>query len=580
LEKKYNIFSIQKEEFNKILLQKYILHMVIIIISHLFIFFYCPMIGNNNIYGEVFCPEKATEKNNDDAEVDNESEVEADLKCNDFHYNVTLIIFYLIYIIYYISSGLQIKYGFYDMKRKSMLKSGDKSMNGIIYNVYKAIPFLYEIKLAIDWTFTKTCLDFFQWNKYESVYDAVYVTYCAMNAKNQQLVGQKIGKFNKFLMGGVLAFALILILLAPLMLFSSLNPTNKMNNLTGAELSIDLCFFYKNKAVKNYTLYQNTRPESIEKMTKDEMKIYNYSESSKTKNFEMEQVQTVKFFKESDKNWDLANPLIENLKDLIINRTNISELEYIALAIDYYFDRPLPVVANKIHKRYEHTIYYYNNYTEKYDYIENLGKALENCYDVEIEYPSVYSPPIRLSSNIKPKRLKDPKYFPNLNIQLGFVGCKNETIMEGNINKTIPNYLESYFTLEKIMAINGQINEEGIKFHVFSDKVSSAVSGQSILTLYISVVLLVGTYVRNFFAGEPEKIRLTEMPYSEQIINLCEGIRVSRNSFDFQQEERLYYRLIELMRSPEYLRTLTKSSTEQFRRRKEMTKQNKTIDNI
>ena len=554
--------------------------MVIIIISHLFIFFYCPMIGNNNIYGEVFCPEKATEKNNDDAEVDNESEVEADLKCNDFHYNVTLIIFYLIYIIYYISSGLQIKYGFYDMKRKSMLKSGDKSMNGIIYNVYKAIPFLYEIKLAIDWTFTKTCLDFFQWNKYESVYDAVYVTYCAMNAKNQQLVGQKIGKFNKFLMGGVLAFALILILLAPLMLFSSLNPTNKMNNLTGAELSIDLCFFYKNKAVKNYTLYQNTRPESIEKMTKDEMKIYNYSESSKTKNFEMEQVQTVKFFKESDKNWDLANPLIENLKDLIINRTNISELEYIALAIDYYFDRPLPVVANKIHKRYEYTIYYYNNYTEKYDYIENLGKALENCYDVEIEYPSVYSPPIRLSSNIKPKRLKDPKYFPNLNIQLGFVGCKNETIMEGNINKTIPNYLESYFTLEKIMAINGQINEEGIKFHVFSDKVSSAVSGQSILTLYISVVLLVGTYVRNFFAGEPEKIRLTEMPYSEQIINLCEGIRVSRNSFDFQQEERLYYRLIELMRSPEYLRTLTKSSTEQFRRRKEMTKQNKTIDNI
>ena len=82
LEKKYNIFSIQKEEFNKILLQKYILHLVIIIISHLFIFFYCPMIGNNNIYGEVFCPEKATEKNKDDAEVDNESEVEADLKCN------------------------------------------------------------------------------------------------------------------------------------------------------------------------------------------------------------------------------------------------------------------------------------------------------------------------------------------------------------------------------------------------------------------------------------------------------------------------------------------------------------------
>ena len=30
---------------------------------------------------------------------------------------------------------------------------------------------------------------------------------------------------------------------------------------------------------------------------------------------------------------------------------------------------------------------------------------------------------------------------------------------------------------------------------------------------------------------------LTEMPHSEEIINLCEGIRVSRNSFDFEQED-------------------------------------------
>ena len=44
---------------------------------------------------------------------------------------------------YLISSGLQIKYGFYDMKKKSMLKSGDQSLNGMIYNAYKAIHFLY-----------------------------------------------------------------------------------------------------------------------------------------------------------------------------------------------------------------------------------------------------------------------------------------------------------------------------------------------------------------------------------------------------------------------------------------------------
>lgn len=568
IKEKYNVINIQQEEFNYVILQKYILHMAIIIISHLFIFFYCPMIGNNNIYGEVYCLKNDEDENNDE---------DQDLQCNDFSKNYTLIICYLLYMIYYISSALQIKYGYYDMKRKSMLKSGDKSLNGTIYSVYKAIPFLYEIKLAIDWTFTKTCLDFFQWNKFESAYDAVYVTFCAMNAKNQQLVGQKVGKINKFAMGGLLGFILIFILIAPLMLFSSLNPTNKLNNLTGAELKIDLCFFYKNKAVKNFTLYENSRPESIEKITNEDMDNYNYSKSVKTKNFEKEQIQTVQFFVESDKNWDLSTPLIENLKYLIMQRINITELEYIALGIEYNFDRPLPVTSSKITKRYTHTIYYYNNYTEEYDYIDELGKALDKCYDVEIGYKSIYAAPIRLSSNIKPKRLTDPKYFWNLDVKIGFVGCKNET---GENGTKVPNYLESYFTLKKVMNLSNTDHEEGVKFHVFSDKVSSTVSGQSILTLYVSFVLLIGTYVRNFFAGQPEKIMLTEMPYSKRIIDLCEGIKIARNSFDFQKEERLYYRLIELMRSPEYLRTLTESSIEQFNRRQEMTKKNKTTDGI
>ena len=101
---------------------------------------------------------------------------------------------------------------------------------------------------------------------------------------------------------------------------------------------------------------------------------------------------------------------------------------------------------------------------------------------------------------------------------------------------------------------------------------STTTSGTTILTFYVSFVLLAGTYIRNFFAGKPEKIILTEMPHAEEIINLCEGIRLARYMYDFEQEEKLYYVLIELMRSPDYLRTLTKSSTEQFKERKELSK--------
>jgi hypothetical protein len=198
----YNIINIQKEDFNYIILQKYILYMIITILIHGFIFIYCPMIGNYHAYGNVYCPNKNEIDESDDEDL-----------CNDFKFNKTLIIFYLVYIIYLVSSGLQIKYGFYDLKRKSLLKSGNKSINGYIYNIYKAIPFLYEIKLAIDWTFTKTCLDLFQWNKYESTYDIIFVTFCQMTAKNVQLVGRKVKVFFKIFMGGLLAFALIIILI-------------------------------------------------------------------------------------------------------------------------------------------------------------------------------------------------------------------------------------------------------------------------------------------------------------------------------------------------------------------------------
>ena len=115
------------------------------------------------------------------------------------------------------------------------------------------------------------------------------------------------------------------------------------------------------------------------------------------------------------------------------------------------------------------------------------------------------------------------------------------------------------------------ISKGGLVFHVFSDKVSSSTSGYSVITFYVSFVLLLGNYIRNFFAGEPQKICLTELPNPESIINLCEGVLVSRYSFDFEQEEKLYYILIELMRSPDYLRILTESSTQQFERRRELT---------
>ena len=567
IRKTHKIVYIQTEGLNKPSFQKYILQIILVISTHAFLFFYCPFKGNMNAFNYIYCPER-NEKAEETDYINSEKE------CNDFLNNNALIIFYLLYIVYFVCSGLQIKYGFYDIKRKSVLKSGKSWVNGMIYSTFKAIPFVYDIKLAIDWTFTKTALDLFQWNKFESVYDAVYCNYCAMNAKNKQKVGQKVPKIKKFFMGGGLTSFLVITLVFPLVLFSSINPTNKINNLIGASLKIDLGFFYENGVIKNYTLFENSKPENIENMLKESYDYlkYNYSESSKTRNFPLEQVQTVKFFEESDKNWDLTYPHIANLRELIINRVNITGLKSIGLIFEYNFERPLPAESTKITKRFTYDIYNNLNHTKEQDKIlDELGEALYNCKNAEVEFKNVYSPPIRLSATTIPKTILDEKFFHNLGLKIGFV-CQNEQNNDDK-SRTKINYFGSYFTAKKVFEdSNGHVEIGGIVFHVFSDQVSTTTSGRTILTFYVSFVLLAGTYIRNFFAGNPEKIILNEMPHVEEIMNLCEGVRLARYMYDFEQEEKLYYALIELMRSPDYLRILTKSSTEQFKERKELSK--------
>jgi hypothetical protein len=44
----------------------------------------------------------------------------------------------------------------------------------IIFRIYKAIPFLWEMKVILDWTVTKTSLDLFQWFKIDDAFNYLY----------------------------------------------------------------------------------------------------------------------------------------------------------------------------------------------------------------------------------------------------------------------------------------------------------------------------------------------------------------------------------------------------------------------
>ena len=182
LQKDYNVLYIQHETFNFPLLFKFILHVILTLLCHVYLFFIIPMQGNKNANYSYIC------------------DINAGKTCNDMSTNIFLLLIYIFYTIYLYFSSLQIKEGYVDLKITSIFKKQKSLLSELLNNVYRKIPFFYELKLFLDWSCTPTSLTLFQWNKCESIYDILFSTYSSMRYYNKKKVGIKISLTNKLLL--------------------------------------------------------------------------------------------------------------------------------------------------------------------------------------------------------------------------------------------------------------------------------------------------------------------------------------------------------------------------------------------
>jgi hypothetical protein len=279
------------------------LHIFVTIIIHGFVFFFLTMTGTYNLQNYIYC-----ENTNP-------------TQCNDFTANSKMILFYILFCFYFYFSGLQIYYGLLDMRKKALFKRGDNKVYYIVFKAYKVIPFLYEVNLTIDWSFTPTALDLFSYLKCECIYDQLFLTHCTMKSRSDKKVGSAINLLSKLFMGGGGFFLLMVILLGPLILFSSLNPTNIDNPVRGGEIELALKFHQEKKVTNIYPLFTYYHVDSVRDMV-DEMDMwgnYNYDKSPTTKNFPTSQVQILTMSKTSDTIWDIAKPHIDTIIDRLEN---------------------------------------------------------------------------------------------------------------------------------------------------------------------------------------------------------------------------------------------------------------------
>jgi hypothetical protein len=99
--------------------------------------------------------------------------------------------------------------------------------------VFRGVPFLYELKALLDWSVTPTTLTLVDWFKLEDIRASLYNRQCDLLMRGMhRRVGQAQPALPKFLMGFALFLAVLALLWTPLLAFSSSNPTFQTPRIT------------------------------------------------------------------------------------------------------------------------------------------------------------------------------------------------------------------------------------------------------------------------------------------------------------------------------------------------------------
>ena len=337
-------------------------------------------------------------------------------------------------------------------------------------------------------------------------------------------VGKKTPVYMKVLMGSTTFFVILIIIFGPLILFSYLNPLSLVNKVTGVNFKLILSLPTNYSQNLNLTLFEtsNSYIDNFES-DNDYDDFFNNLENrvilDYKKSFKYTQVQNITVIDYTETNWDISSKFIEYLR-------NMNETEGFVIALKYSFQR-----------EHDSSSQFYGIETQKVNstFVKEISKCLNNennltsfyidkCYSVYQRIPNDEKP---MALDINKKRIK--------------LTLKRED------NNVFNWYVETE-------------DNEGIKFVTFSDLYSQVTFGYDVLTFYVTFVIVAGRVIRAIFLGNAERIMYIQMVNPNRLFALCEGIKISRMGNDYLREEKLYYLLIDLMRSPEIIKNMTQSS--------------------
>ncbi|KAF7248883.1 Piezo-type mechanosensitive ion channel component 2 [Varanus komodoensis] len=152
---------------------------------------------------------------------------------------------------------------------------------------------------------------------------------------------------------------------------------------------------------------------------------------------------------------------------------------------------------------------------------------------------------LQVAHSRKLKDIDKMAFFRNITIEL------QQLPTEGSV-RHVPEW---WIVKEHKPGCLGKRCSKNMEIFIFNDKVSPSTLGfiasQGIVGLYMSFVLVIGKFIREFFNGISRSIMFEELPNVDRVLKLCLSIFLAREAGELELEEQLFAKLIFLYRSPE-----------------------------
>jgi hypothetical protein len=169
-------------------------------------------------------------------------------------------------------SALQIRYGYPDWKDPSSLTSTYGLFPWLGNMIFYSLPFLLELKTVLDWCFTKTSLDVFQWLELGEINNQMFNATNGNPGLYKRKLGTRVSSFEKRLCGSICVSVMLFFLVGPFLFFSNLRYIASDNPVLDATLGVKITITDNRMdipEVYEYPLYYTETPLSIYQMSEN-----------------------------------------------------------------------------------------------------------------------------------------------------------------------------------------------------------------------------------------------------------------------------------------------------------------------